>query len=125
MESTKLLLEQKGLSKRAELHLDSHSNMANYLQPETVSCITFNFGWLPGGDHKIFTQPETSIAAINQGLELLKPDGIMSLCIYYGRIPDLRKRMHYLNFFLQLTAKNIRLSLTVLPTALTVHQFLL
>ena len=59
--------------------------MANYLQPETVSCITFNFGWLPGGDHKIFTQPETSIAAINQGLELLKPDGIMSLCIYYGK----------------------------------------
>lgn len=85
VESTKLLLEQKGLSKRAELHLDSHSNMANYLQPGTVSCITFNFGWLPGGDHKIFTQPETSIAAINQGLELLKPDGIMSLCIYYGK----------------------------------------
>jgi len=44
----------------------------------------FNFGWLPGGNHKIFTQPATSIAAIEQGLKLLKQGGIMSLCIYYG-----------------------------------------
>ncbi|MFQ9871932.1 MAG: tRNA (mnm(5)s(2)U34)-methyltransferase [Oscillospiraceae bacterium] len=45
----------------------------------------FNFGWLPGGDHSIFTRAETSIAAIQQGMQLLGPDGVMSLCIYYGR----------------------------------------
>ena len=50
-----------------------------------MSLITFNFGWLPGGDHNIFTHADTSIAAIGQGLELLREDGIMSLCIYYGR----------------------------------------
>ena len=32
----------------------------------------------------LFTRPETSIPAIEAGLRLLKPGGIMSLCIYYG-----------------------------------------
>jgi len=33
----------------------------------------------------VFTQKESSVAAIEQGLNCLKPGGIMSLCIYYGR----------------------------------------
>ena len=49
------------------------------------SCITFNFGWLPGGDHHIFTMPDTSIQAIEAGLRLLRDDGIMTLILYYGR----------------------------------------
>ena len=44
----------------------------------------FNFGYLPGGDHRIATQAETSVAAVEQGLRLLKPGGVMSLCIYSG-----------------------------------------
>lgn len=78
-------LAERGLSDRARLLLDSHSNMENYAEPETVDCITFNFGWLPAGNHSIFTTPATSIPAIEAGLRLLKPGGIMSLCIYYGR----------------------------------------
>ena len=45
---------------------------------------TFNFGYLPGGDHQIATQADTSIQAIEAGLRLLKKGGIMSLCIYSG-----------------------------------------
>ena len=83
--STRELLEKKELSDRAELHLESHSEMKKYAQPGSVSCITFNFGWLPKGDHNIFTKKETSIPAIEAGLELLKEDGIMTLILYYGR----------------------------------------
>ena len=79
--STKELLEKKGLSDRAEVHLESHSEMGKYAAPGTVSCITFNFGWLPKGDHNIFTKKETSIPAIESGLELLKEDGIMTLIL--------------------------------------------
>lgn len=84
VKSTKALITQKGYDSIAKVLLENHSNIAAYAQDETVDCIVFNFGWLPGGNHKIFTQPATSIAAIEQGLKLLKQGGIMSLCIYYG-----------------------------------------
>ena len=82
VESTRALLSANGQD--ARVILDSHSHLSAYADPGTVDCILFNFGWLPGGDHAVFTRPETSIPAIRSGLELLKPGGIMSLCIYYG-----------------------------------------
>ena len=82
--NTRERLQTQGLSKWAEVVLDSHANMENYAAPETVSCIVFNFGYLPGGDHNLSTQAESSIEAIHAGLRLLKKGGIMSLCIYSG-----------------------------------------
>ncbi len=82
VDSTRALLQERGLS--AEVFLDSHSHMERYTGPESVDAIVFNFGYLPRGDHRIFTRAETSIAAIEQGLRLLRPGGVMSLCIYYG-----------------------------------------
>ena len=82
---TKALLESEGMDHVAELYIDSHSNMQKYAEAGSVNCIVFNFGWLPGGDHNIFTHKETSIEAIEQGLKLLKSGGIMSLTVYYGR----------------------------------------
>ena len=66
------------------LILCGHEHMDRYLAPESVDGICFNFGYLPGGDHRIVTQAETSVAAVEQGLRLLKPGGVMSLCIYSG-----------------------------------------
>lgn len=82
--NTKERLQKLGLSERAEVILDSHANMEKYVKPETVSCIVFNFGYLPGGDHNLATRAESSIEAIHAGLKLLKKGGIMSLCIYSG-----------------------------------------
>ena len=79
---TRKLLEQEGLI--AEVIQDSHANMEQYAAPETVDCIVFNFGRLPGGDPHIFTVAESSIAAIDAGIRLLKPGGVMSLSLYYG-----------------------------------------
>lgn len=82
---TQALLESEGVSHIARVVQGCHSQMGDYLEPESVDGIMFNFGWLPGGDHTAFSHPDTSIAAIEAGLALLKPGGIMSLCIYYGR----------------------------------------
>lgn len=84
VENTKRRLEEHHLSERAEVVLGSHANMADYAEADTVSCIVFNFGYLPGGDHNLATQKETSIAAIYEGLRLLKKGGMISLCIYSG-----------------------------------------
>lgn len=85
IDSTKQLLAEHGLSHRADVILKSHSEMDSFFEEESVSLITFNFGWLPKGDHNIFTKKETSIKAIEKGLKLLKNGGIITLIIYYGR----------------------------------------
>ena len=79
---TQALLASEGL--RAEVLLDSHAHMGRYLPPESVDCIVFNFGRLPGGDPKIFTRADTSVEAIRAGLELLRPGGVLAIALYYG-----------------------------------------
>lgn len=84
VETASLRLLEQGLEDIGTVLLESHVNMNLYAEPGTVDCIMFNFGYLPGGDHKIATRADTSITAINIGLSLLKQGGIMSLCIYSG-----------------------------------------
>jgi SAM-dependent methyltransferase len=105
IDSTNALLMQKGLSDIAEVHLDSHSNIDRYAEPETAAAIVFNFGWLPGGDHTINTAKETSIAAIEKGLKILKPNGVMSLSIYYGRDTGFEERDALLEYLRTLPLK--------------------
>ena len=83
IDQTCALLAQEGL--QAEVHLDSHANMEHYVHPESVDCVVFNFGRLPGGDPHIVTVAESSLQAINAGLRLLKPHGIMAIALYYGK----------------------------------------
>lgn len=83
VDQTRALLAAEGL--QAEVVLDSHANMARYVVPESIDCIVFNFGRLPGGDPHIFTTADTSLPAIDAGLALLKPGGVMVLAIYYGK----------------------------------------
>ncbi len=67
-----------------ELHLDSHEHLEKYGTKESVSAVLFNLGYLPGGDHRLATRPESSIRAMEAGLSLLKPGGVLSVCIYSG-----------------------------------------
>ena len=66
------------------LILDGHEHMDRYAMEESTDVICFNFGYLPGGDHKLATTYQTSIEAIGKGLGILKHGGMMSLCIYSG-----------------------------------------
>ena len=79
---TKALLAAEGLT--AEVIRDSHANMERYAAAETVDCVVFNFGRLPGGDPSIFTRSDTSVAALEAALRLLKPGGVVAIALYYG-----------------------------------------
>ena len=83
VENTRRRIEEAGYGERAVLICDSHENMASYICEE-ADVIMFNFGYLPGGDHSLATKAETSLAAVEQGMALLKAGGVMSLCIYSG-----------------------------------------
>ena len=80
---TKALLSSECLT--AEVILDSHARMEQYAARETADCVVFNFGRLPGGDPSVFTRAESSVAAIDAGLRLLKPGGVMAIALYYGK----------------------------------------
>ena len=80
---TRERLEAAGLFGRAKLYCAGHEHMAEYVA-EPVDVIMFNLGWLPGTAHAVTTRVDTTLTAIGAGLELLRPDGIMTICIYPG-----------------------------------------
>lgn len=84
VEQTKKRLAKEQLSDRVEVVLDSHSHMDRYAKEESVSLIMFNLGYLPGGDHNLSTKAETTIEALEKGLNLLHEGGMISLLIYSG-----------------------------------------
>lgn len=84
VDNTKKRLEDNGWADIAAVVCDSHANMAAYAEPESVDCIVFNLGWLPGGDHSVFTHADSTIAAIEAGMTLLKRGGLMCVSMYYG-----------------------------------------
>ncbi len=82
--STRERLKKAGSPDNCSLLLESHTQMSSHAEENSVSCITFNLGYLPGGDHTKATKGDTSIEALTQGLSLLKKGGLISLCIYSG-----------------------------------------
>lgn len=83
--STQTRLDASGLSHIGKVLRDSHTNIDRYVSPDTADCIVFNFGYLPGGDHRMATRPDTSLIAIEKSLKCLKPGGLLALCVYSGK----------------------------------------
>lgn len=83
IDQTGELLRREGMN--AELILDSHANMERYAQSESVDCVVFNFGRLPGGDPNVFTMAGSSVSAIDAALRLLRPGGVIAMGLYYGK----------------------------------------
>ncbi len=84
LKHTQERLCRENCPKNYELVLKSHEFMRDYAEKNEVSCIMFNLGYLPGGDHEKATKAESSIRAIKTGLDLLKKNGLMTVCIYSG-----------------------------------------
>lgn len=105
LKATRTLLENHKVTSNFHLILDGHENMDNYLQQETADVVCFNFGYLPGGDHSIATQADTSLVAIQKGLQLLKPGGMMSLCVYSGGDTGFEEKDCILSYLKTLPAK--------------------
>lgn len=102
LEHTKERLKRDNCPENYQLLLESHENMDVYAEEETVSCITFNLGYLPGGDHSVATRADSSIRAVESGLKLLKKGGLMTLCIYSGGDTGYQERDEMLAFIRQL-----------------------
>lgn len=82
--STRARLEKQSLT--AELICDSHANLLQYVRPGTADIVMFNFGWLPGADHSVFSTADSSIPALEAALAALRAGGVLSAILYSGRV---------------------------------------
>ena len=85
--NTKKRAIEEGFCNRLSLICHGHENMDIHIPTEEhglISCIMFNFGYLPGGNHQVVTKADTSIEAIDKALSILRKGGMISLCIYSG-----------------------------------------
>ena len=90
VERTRALLEAEGLADRATLMCVGHQHMAEHV-PEPVDAVLFNLGWLPGAEHGVTTRTETTLAAVDAALSILKKDGLLTVCIYPGHAEGARE----------------------------------
>ena len=85
--STRARLEQAGVpAGQYALHCDSHAHLLQYVQPGTADAVMFNFGWLPGADHAVFSTADSSIPALQAALQAVRPGGVVSAILYSGAV---------------------------------------
>lgn len=102
IDSTEALLKENG-KKNYTLILDSHENMKSHVQ--NAKAVVFNLGFLPGGDHSIFSHGDTSIRAIEAALDIIDEDGFVSVCIYHGGDTGFEERDTVLDYLENLDQK--------------------
>lgn len=64
-----------------------HERMEELLPPElrgTLRAVMFNLGYLPGGDKTLITGVETTLSALQQALDWLAADGVLTVVVYPG-----------------------------------------
>lgn len=93
------------LHTRAELILDSHAHMNQYVSGG-ITAAMFNLGFLPNQeDHSIVTQPDSTVQALETALKLLKPGGMITIAVYDGHSGGADEREAVLGFVQHLDAK--------------------
>lgn len=80
------LLEEGGLAlDKVTLYKEGHERMLERVPKEwigNVCIVMFNLGYLPGGDKRITTRPETTHQALESAYSLLTEGGYLSLVLY-------------------------------------------
>ncbi|WP_028392597.1 class I SAM-dependent methyltransferase [Bacillus cihuensis] len=99
--NTKEKLQTENLLQQCTLFYTGHEHIkANVPEHKfgQVKAAIFNLGYLPGGDKSIVTSADTTIAAIEQLLEIMAPNGIIVLVIYHGHTEGAIERNALLDY---------------------------
>lgn len=63
----------------------SHADLLRYAAPGSADAVLFNFGWLPGAQHTVYSTAESSLPALDAALAALRPGGVLSAVLYSGK----------------------------------------
>ena len=99
-------LLDNALEHRAIVLKDGHENIEKYVHKPVAAAI-FNLGYLPGSNHEIVTQPNTTIQAIESLLKLLKIGGVIVLVVYHGHEGGKEERDEVIRFVSDLSQKHV------------------
>lgn len=83
VEATAARLAEAGGFESAVLIHAGHETMAEHCSGP-VKAVVFNLGYLPGGDRTVATRPESTLAGLEQSLEILEPGGVVIITLYPG-----------------------------------------
>lgn len=83
LRETARVLEENGLLRQVKLLEAGHERIAE-LVSGSLNAAVFNLGFLPGGDPGCITLPETTLSALAQALDLLRPGGLLLVALYPG-----------------------------------------
>lgn len=86
------------------LILDSHENFDKYIK-ESVNCIVYNLGYLPGSDKIITTKKESTLKSLESGLNLLASNGLMIIALYSGHEEGKEEKEAVLSYCKSLSKK--------------------
>lgn len=115
VDATNTLLHKNGYQNFAQAICASHADLDRFAAVGTVDAVMFNLGYLPGGDHSLFTQSSVSLPAIRIALDLLRPGGVMTVCIYHGGPQGEEEKEHLLSFLQTLNPKHYTVLVTGFP----------
>ena len=84
--ATKARLAESDLQ-NVDLFQNSHADLESLVPHDAVgrvAAVMFNLGYLPGGDHAVVTTTQSTLAAIDAALRVLRGGGVLTVVAYPG-----------------------------------------
>jgi precorrin-6B methylase 2 len=87
IKTTRTRLEKSGQLAQCELIQRDHAEALSDLLADNqgrVAAITFNLGYLPGGEKQLTTRPESTLPGLDAAEQMIRPGGILLVTAYRG-----------------------------------------
>ena len=87
--NTNALLAANGMAAIGRAECCDHRELLRFAPPGSVDCVMFNFGWLPGAAHDVHSTADSTLPALQAGLDALKPGGVLAAVLYSGKVTSI------------------------------------
>ena len=104
--NTNALLAANGMAAIGRAECCDHRELLRFAPPGSADCVMFNFGWLPGADHAVFSTASSSIPALQAALEAVRPGGVVSAILYSGQVIGTDEKQTVLEYLRALPLKS-------------------
>ena len=84
--NTNALLAANGMGAIGRAECCDHRELLRFAPPGSADCVMFNFGWLPGAAHDVHSTADSTLPALQAGLDALKPGGVLAAVLYSGKV---------------------------------------